>query len=128
MDVLLIAAFAVAACIIAVTLKDWQPNIAILISAAAGVMLTVYIVLGFVPYIPSITAMTGIPDGSIYMTTLLKAVGICAVAGTASDVCRDAGQNALASRVDIGGRICVVIVSLPLFSKLLEEATGIING
>lgn len=128
MDILLIALIAVAACIAAVTLKQWQPNMALVVSAVAGIMITVYIITKFAPYISAISQMTNLGTGSVYIETLLKVIGICAVAGIASDICRDAGQNSLASRVDIGGRLCVIAVSLPLFSELLEEAANIIKG
>ena len=46
---------------------------------------------------------------------------------TAADVCRDAGQTALAGKLELGGRLALLIVALPLFRRLLDLAMEIIG-
>ena len=48
---------------------------------------------------------------------LFKALGICIVTQLAGDVCRDAGESAIASKVEMAGKLAVLISSLPLFLK-----------
>lgn len=57
----------------------------------------------------------------------LKALGICVITGFIADVCRDAGQTALANKAELAGRCAVFILSLPLLSSLLDTAVGFIK-
>ena len=47
--------------------------------------------------------------------------------GFISDACRDAGQQALASRAELAGRCAVFIVSLPLLEQILGTAAELIK-
>jgi len=62
-----------------------------------------------------------------YFTVILKALGICLRTGFISDACRDAGQQALASRAELAGRCAVFIVSLPLLEQILGTAAELIK-
>jgi stage III sporulation protein AD len=57
---------------------------------------------------------------SAYTAPLLKCVGIGITARIGSDVCRDSGQEAVASGVEICGAFCALYVSLPLIKTMLR--------
>ena len=51
---------------------------------------------------------------------VLKCVGVGVVTRLAADLCKDAGQGAIASAVEICGAACAMGVSLPLIRALLQ--------
>lgn len=53
----------------------------------------------------------------------LKALGICYITGFAADVCRDFGQTSLAAKVELAGKITVVVLTLPFVKQILQVAT-----
>ena len=55
-----------------------------------------------------------------YAAPILKCVGIAMAARLGSDVCRDAGQTAVASSLETCGAVCALYVSLPLLKALLR--------
>ena len=57
----------------------------------------------------------------------MKAVGICFFTQLASDVCRDAGEGSAASKIEFAGRCAVLVISLPLFTEVLELASALIK-
>ena len=59
-----------------------------------------------------------------YISVLFKALGICYITQFACDLCRDSGENALASHAELAGKISLMMLALPLFSSL----AGIIDG
>ena len=63
-----------------------------------------------------------------YTSILFKTLGICFVTQLASDACTDAGQTAIASKIEIAGRVAVLLISLPLFNVLLSIASQLINA
>ena len=58
-----------------------------------------------------------------YAVILFKALGICWLAQFAADSCRDAGESALASKVELAGKTAVLLTTLPLFSAVAELVT-----
>ena len=57
---------------------------------------------------------------SAYTAPVIKCVGIGITARLGSDLCKDSGQEALASSVEICGAVCALYVSLPLIKTMLQ--------
>lgn len=49
---------------------------------------------------------------------LIKTLGIAIISRVGSDLCRDAGQNAMAGLVEMAGAFGAILVALPLFSAV----------
>ena len=64
---------------------------------------------------------------SEYFTIVLKSLGICYVTQLASDTCRDSGYSAIASKVELAGKVSIVVIALPLFTNLVDIALGLIQ-
>ncbi len=64
---------------------------------------------------------------SSYLTVLLKAIGICYITGIAADICRDSGEQALASAAELWGRVSLLVLALPLIDSLLSLITGVLS-
>ena len=67
------------------------------------------------------------PSSKKYMTTLLKTVGVSLVASTASDICRDCGENSIASKVEMLGKCEILFLSLPLLQDITALITHILQ-
>lgn len=57
--------------------------------------------------------------GEAYFLPVLKCVAIGLLTRAAADLCRDAGQGAMAGAVELGGTAAALYVSLPLLQTLL---------
>lgn len=57
---------------------------------------------------------------------LIRATGIALIAQFASQLCRDAEENALAGRVELAGRTALMGMTLPLLTELLQRIEGIL--
>ena len=56
----------------------------------------------------------------VYLTTLLKMTGITYIAEFAAGICKDAGYSAIASQIEIFGKLSILAVSMPILLALLE--------
>ena len=56
----------------------------------------------------------------VCVSVMLKAVGLTGVGQLASRLCKDAGEAALAVRVELASKIAVLGAAMPLMSKLFE--------
>lgn len=128
MNILSFVAFALVMCVLVVTVRQLKPEMSLLLVIACGVVLTFFLIGYLSPLLSEIAAIAsqgGIDSG--FVSVALKSLGICIAVQTASDVCRDAGQTALAEKIELGGRLALLIVALPLFRQLLDLALEIIG-
>ena len=55
-----------------------------------------------------------------FVIVLLKITGIAILAEFATSICKDAGESAIATKIDIGSKVLIVSASIPIISSLLE--------
>ncbi len=125
----MICGIAVTATIIAVLLKKYNPEYSVVISLLAGV-LTLFLILSklspAISEISNLLAAAGMANE--YGAVLFKALGVCFLAQFAADSCRDAGESALASKVELAGKVLILLLALPLFRQVAQIATDLLQG
>lgn len=65
-------------------------------------------------------------DGA-YIKILLRSLGLAILTKLIADVCRDSGESALASKVELGGKVLILVGALPVFQAILELITGLLE-
>ncbi len=104
-------------------IKPKNAELAMLLSVAAGTVLLI-VILGNAAQIFS--EINGILESSgvntKYFAVALKALGICYISQLAADVCHDFGQTALSKKIELAGKVMIVVLSLPLVKGILEIA------
>lgn len=129
MNIIAIVGIAIIAAILGVMLKRYHQEYSIILSISAGVIILFEIIANISPAIRQINTLlstTGLSAG--YAAILFKSLGICFLTQFAADSCRDAEESALASKVELAGKISIVILSLPLFESIVNTAVGLIGG
>ena len=117
--VLAVSAVAVFAAVCGALIQKSNREIALLFSAAAAVLVFLYI-------LPQVSELSGMiyelseaAETTEILAVLLKALGIVLVGRIAVSVCKDAGENALASGVEFAVKTAVLLAALPLLKSLL---------
>ena len=114
--------------ILAVLFRQHKPEYAPLISLAAG-LAVVFLLLGQLEPIffqmEEILQQAGI--GTEYIAVLLKSLGICYITQLAADTCRDAGESAIASKMELAGKITVLTLAVPYFTGMLQTVGELIR-
>ena len=57
---------------------------------------------------------------SEFLVILLKITGIAFLTEFAVSICNDSGETAIANKIDLGGKIIIIAISIPIISALLE--------
>ena len=121
MNVLGVAVFAIVAAILALTLKQYSPQIAVVVSVGAGVLLFGYIAASLLPVLQEVLSISLLSEGvAENIGTLFKCLGVCYVVQLAADSCRDAGQQAIASKVELAGKVPVLALALPMLKTVVS--------
>ena len=82
-------------------------------------------ITGAISHIRQLLVATKIPLE--YIEILFKTLGICFLTQFASDVCKDAGETALSSKIETAGKVIILIISLPLFERITSIALELIE-
>lgn len=129
MNIIGIAGIAIIAAVIAAMMRRYHQEYAVIISIAAGIVILLEIFANLSPAVKQISILLSSAGLTAdYALILFKTLGICFLAQFAADSCRDAGESALASKVELAGKISIVVLALPLFEKIAKTATGLIGG
>ena len=120
-EILKIIGIGLVALVIAIILKQYRPEFAIYVSMIAGVLILVLIMnkfTGIINLLKSISDKTYINQQ--FLGILLKITGIAIITEFAVSICSDAGEKAIASKIEIGSKVIIIAMSIPIISSLLE--------
>ena len=129
MDIFQIAAVGIIGALIAVTLRNWRPELAAAVGIAAGIVLVLGMadtVLGLFSEFKNIIDASGVDTQ--YFMLVLKLIGIAYITKFAADICRDSGESAIASKVELAGKTAVLALTVPVISAFLTLVIETLNA
>lgn len=121
MDIVKIIGIGLIALIIIVIIKQYRPEFVIYVSLIAGALILLMImnkIGGIIELLTTLSNKTAINNE--FLVLLIKITGIAFLTEFAVSICKDSGEAAIASKVDLGGKIIIISMSIPIISSLLE--------
>ncbi len=126
MSIYQVVIFAIIAAILSISIKSERPEIAMMISMAAGVMLLIFAVSKIATVINVFNQLTSRTNiDLIYLNNILKIIGIAYITEFGTQICRDVGEGSLASKVELVGKIFILIEAIPIILALLNVVISI---
>lgn len=121
MDVIQVAALAVAGVLLAVQFKSGKAEYGIYLGAALSILIF-FQILGKLNVILEVIKTIGefLPLNKIFAGTLLKMLGISYVAEFSASICQDAGYQTIARQIEILGKLTILVMSMPILLALLQ--------
>lgn len=116
------AGLAVCAAAMALIMRRLRPEAATALVMAAGALIGILILPQLAQIITGVTELArsgGVQDG--YMSQLLKIGGISLLIDFAAQACRDAGEEGLAMKTELAGKVMLISLSLPVMRTLMEQ-------
>lgn len=121
MEIAQIVVFALVAAFMAVILREQKPVFSMMIATVAGVAIFLRLVHYLDMVLQVLTDMTLQANISlIYLSILLKIIGIAYIAEFGAQVCRDAGEKTIGGNVEFAGKLLILVMALPLLTAVLE--------
>ena len=120
-EIIKIIGIGLTALVIIIILKQYKPEYAIYVSIIAGILILFFAmekISGIVNLLQSISDKTYI--NKTFLSILLKITGIAFITEFAVSICSDAGEKAIASKIEIGSKVIIVTMSIPIITSLLE--------
>ena len=121
MEIIKIVGIALIALVKIIMLKQYRPEYAIFISILTGILILILVMdrlTGIINLIQSIEDKFSI--NTQFIALLIKITGIAFLSEFAVSICKDSGEAAIASKIEIGSKIIIISMSIPIISSLLE--------
>lgn len=121
MDIIQIVVFAIIASILYIVLKDLHESFAILLVLIAGIVIFLAVIsqLGVIFQLLQTLGQKASIDG-LYIETILKIIGIAYITELAANITKDAGLGAVASKVELAGKVFILIIAIPIITAVIE--------
>lgn len=128
MDVFQIAAIGIVGTVLAITVKPYRAEVAMLISVGTGILILLEIigsVSGIFAQFQKIIETSGVDIR--YFGLVIKIIGIAYVTQFAAEICKDAGENSIALKIELAGKVFVMLLTMPIIAEFLNIIIGILQ-
>lgn len=127
MEIIQIVGIALVSVFIILLLKQYKPEFVIHISIIAGILI-------FSMLVPKLSAVLELLNNltdklgvnSQFFSILLKITGIAYISEFATNICKDSGETAIASKVELGAKIIIIAMSIPILGSVIETIINIL--
>ncbi len=113
--------------IITIILKETKKEYAIYAVLIGGAIIIFYsmdTISSIINFVKELSSNSNYNNA--FISLLLKITGISILTEYAVSICKDAGENSIANKIDFGGKIIVISLSIPVISTTLETLTKLL--
>ncbi|NLI91871.1 MAG: stage III sporulation protein AD [Peptococcaceae bacterium] len=122
MEIAQVIGLAIIVTVIGAVIKQIKPEMALQLSIFTGVAIFLLVmdkIRLVVELLQKLADQANV--SSYYLFIVLKIVGVAYLAEFGCQICKDAGENALASKVELAAKIFVVVLAIPIIVAIMES-------
>ena len=127
MEVMQLVGIAMLSTILCLVIRKDRPEMANFVAITAGIiiLLSVIMKLSFIiEGIESLANRVNIP--SMYISLIIKLIGICYIIEFAVSLCNDCGEKNIATKLEFGGKIIIMTMSFPILLSIVDTIISLI--
>ncbi|MFD2611872.1 stage III sporulation protein AD [Paenibacillus gansuensis] len=121
MDIIQIVGIGIVSTVLILILKEQKPVFAFLLSVFVGIGIFLFLIgkiSSIIHVLENLALKTEI--NMIFLKTILKIIGIAYIAEFGAQIVRDAGQEAIASKIELAGKILIMVMAIPIITVIVE--------
>ena len=129
MDITRIVGIGICGGICALFLKNYKSEYAIMISIATAVIVLLSVtdtMAELMTQIGELTKKSGVDEK--YFKIVIKVVGVAYITQFAGELLRDAGEGAIASKIELAGKVFILYLTMPVLAGFLEVCIEAVNS
>jgi stage III sporulation protein AD len=126
-EIIQIVGLGLIATFLSLIIKEQKPTFAFMIVVFVGCTIFLYLVdqiYELIRMIEKIAVNANV--NMMYMETILKIIGIAYIAEFGAQLTKDAGQGAIASKIELGGKVLILTMAIPILTVIIETVIGLI--
>ncbi|MCL2225779.1 MAG: stage III sporulation AC/AD family protein [Defluviitaleaceae bacterium] len=127
MSIFQIAFIGIIGMVLAVLMKSYNPALAVLTSLAVGVIIFLMILPMFAEAIGFVRHLGEMAEGlGAYTSLVLRVIGVAYIAELGASVCADANESAIAAKIELAGRVIILVMAMPVVVDIVRVVTGLL--
>ncbi len=129
MDSLIFRACAIViiAVIMVLVIKKDSPAFALILSLAASLLILFLVLPRLSAVLDTLRTVAGnIKSSGEYIGVAIKVIGIAWAAEFGANVCADAGEQGIASKIELAGKVLIMAASAPVILTLLDRVINLL--
>lgn len=108
-------------------IKEQKPVFAFLLATFTGVVIFLALIGKIADVLGILTRLAEQAQvNTMFLETVLKIIGIAYIAEFGAQVTRDAGQASIASKIELAGKILIMVMAIPIITMLIETVVQIL--
>jgi stage III sporulation protein AD len=127
MEIIQIIGLGIVVTILILVIRQQRPELAVQLSLALSVVIFL-LVVGKISLV--LDLFRELADraniNQLYLNTVLKIIGIAYISEFGAQVCRDAGEGAIASKIEFAGKILIMVLAIPIIAVVLDTVVKLL--
>lgn len=121
MEIIKITGLGLVAVVLIVIIRQQRPELAVQLSIVVGAVIFT-MMLGKINSVISLMQELARRSNvsTLYMGTILKIVGVAYIAEFGAQICRDAGEGAVASKIEFAAKVIVIVLAVPIIAAVFD--------
>lgn len=127
MEIVQVVGLAIVSVVLLLVVRQQRPEIAVLLALVVGLavfFLVAQRLVAILDFLRDLASRARVD--SLYLNTILKIVGIAYIAEIGAQVCRDAEDTTIASKVELAGKVLILVLAMPIVMAILETILKIL--
>jgi stage III sporulation protein AD len=127
LEIIKIVGLGLVATILIVIIKQQRPELAVQLSIVVGAVIFTMMLSKINSVVNLMYQLAQRANVSIlYMGTILKIIGVAYIAEFGAQICRDAGEGAIASKIEFAAKVIVIILAIPVLAAVFDSLLKLI--
>lgn len=108
-------------------LRQTRPEMSVLLKSVVTVVFAAFALSMLTPLMSLVTELSALGGASEYLSAVFKGLAIAVTVQIGASVCRDCGENTVASALELVGKAELLLLSLPMLNDILNIAKELLK-
>jgi stage III sporulation protein AD len=127
MEIIQIVGLGLIVTILSLIIKEQKPIFAFLLATFTGIVIFLFLIgriSSVIRILEELAAKSNI--NMVFLKTILKIIGVAYIAEFGAQIVRDAGQESVASKIELSGKILIMVMAIPIISVIIETVVKLL--
>lgn len=127
MEMIQIVGLGLVAAVLSLILKEQKPIFAFLLASFTGILIFLFLIdkiSAVIQVLEDLAEKSNI--NMVFLKTILKIIGIAYIAEFGAQIVRDAGQESIASKIELSGKVLIMVMAIPIITVIIETVVNLL--
>ncbi|TCZ77449.1 stage III sporulation protein AD [Paenibacillus albiflavus] len=127
MEIIQVVGLGLLVTVLVLIIKEQKPMFAFLLTAFTGIMIFLFLI-GKISSVIQVLEDLAVQSGvnMVFLKTILKIIGIAYIAEFGAQIVRDAGLESVASKIELSGKILIMVMAIPIVTVIIETVLNLL--